>query len=79
MDRSLIERLLADTEQRIADNERHISTQCDVIAALERAGLGNSETAETAREILQSMQRVLSARLRARKLLRVQLRRAPST
>jgi hypothetical protein len=79
MDTSLIERSLADIEQRIADNERHISTQCDVIDALESVGRGNSETAETAREILQSMHRALSARLRARRLLRAQLRRAAST
>ena len=76
MDPSPIERWLADTEQRIAENERHISAQLEIIAGLENAGRGNSETAETAREILQSMQRALRARLRARRLLHVQLRRA---
>lgn len=68
----LTEKLLADAERHIAETERHIATQRDIIARLESSGLGNSETANNAREILRAMEASLrrhvdeQGRLRAR-------------
>ena len=78
MDRSLLERSLAENEQLITDVERRISSQRDVVERLEQARLGNHETAQRARELLSSMELNLGRRRRERKRLHVELRRAGS-
>ena len=75
MDRSLLENSLAEIEQLIADSERQVSAQQNLISKLEQAGHGNHETAHNAHEILRSMESTLGRRLRERRRLRVELRR----
>ena len=54
--REVFERQLALTERRIGELEHHIACQRSVIASLESAGRGSSETAEIARDVLRTME-----------------------
>ena len=55
--RELLEKHLAMAERHISEGEQHISHQREIIARLERAGLGGSVTANIARELLASLER----------------------
>jgi hypothetical protein len=72
----LIERLLVSTERHIADGERHIAQQHEIIDRLEGTGLGSCATASMARDLLQQMETSLDRRLLERERLRDCLKRA---
>ena len=66
----LIERLLVSTERHIADGERHIAHQYEIIDRLEVTGLGSCATASLARDLLQQMETTLDGYLIERERLR---------
>lgn len=72
----LIERLLVSTERHIADGERHIAQQHQIIDRLEGTGLGTCATAGMARDLLQQMETSLDQYLVERERLRDYLKRA---
>ena len=57
MDRELLKKHLALAERHIREGEQQISWQREIIARLERAGLGGLVTANIARELLASLER----------------------
>ena len=59
MDRALLQRHLAMAEYHVVLGEQHVLRQHEIIARLERAGCGQSETANTARELLHQMEHAL--------------------
>jgi septation ring formation regulator EzrA len=65
----LAEKLLADAERHIAETERNIALTRNNIAQLEKALLGKSETADSARETLRSMEMSLQRRIAERRRL----------
>ena len=75
MDRNDLAELLADAEQRISELERHVARQRDVLAALEAAGRGTSETTTIARDLLATMERNLRNEKAERMRLLGRLRR----
>ena len=74
MDRDLLGRRLAVTERRVGQLKGHVDSQRGVIDALEAAGLGKTETAEIARELLGTMEQNLRREIAHRKWLHSQLR-----
>jgi hypothetical protein len=75
MEPDLLERQLALVERQIARGEQHATIRRDVLTYLEAAGLGSSETAEFARDLLRTTENNLRARIAERKRLRAQLQR----
>jgi len=71
--REVFERQLALTERRISELEHHIARQRGVIASLESAGRGGSETAEIARDLLRTMEFNVRRELGDRRRLRAAL------
>lgn len=76
MDADLLEHRLALVERQIVDAERHMTLRRDNLTRLEIDGLAASETAEIARERLQSMEGSLRRYTAERKQLQAQLRRS---
>jgi len=74
MEPDLLQRQLAlvETPDR---GEQHASIRRDVLTYLEGVGLGASETAEFARDLLRLTEDNLRARMAERKWLQAQLRR----
>jgi hypothetical protein len=60
---------LAKTERHVIEGERYITRQREIIAELERAGCGKSDTAAIARQLLQSMEYGQNVTLNERKLI----------
>ena len=56
MNRTVLINQLGQAERHIRDGERHILRQRQIIDELERRGHGQSQTANTARDILQSFE-----------------------
>jgi hypothetical protein len=54
--RTMLEQHLAVAERHIVDGREHVLHQHQIIARLESRGLGNSQTADTARQLLHSFQ-----------------------
>lgn len=75
MGHDVLETRLAINEQRKRRLEQHIARQRTVIAALEAAQRGNSETAENLRELLRIMERNLRLETIEHRQLRGQLLR----
>ena len=74
--REVFERQLALAERRISELEHHIARQRSVIASLEAAGRGSSETVEIARDLLRTMEFNLRREIGDRTRLRAVLGRA---
>ena len=74
MERDILERWLARTERRIGELQQYAEGHRSVVAHLEAAGRGNSETAEVARDLLRTTERNLKGEIAGRKWLRLQLR-----
>jgi nicotinic acid mononucleotide adenylyltransferase len=66
---------LALIAQRIAELELHIARQRKIVAVLEEANRGSSETAETVREAVRIMERNLECEIRDRKRTRARMRK----
>lgn len=75
--REIFERQLAVTERRLGELEHHVARQRNVIAALEAAGRGHSETAEIARDLLRNMEFNVRRELGERARLRAWLGLSP--
>jgi len=75
MDRTVLLATLETANRHIAEGERHIERQREIVARLEQQGRGASRTATVARELLHSMQRVQRAHLSHRDQLRAELAR----
>jgi hypothetical protein len=73
MDRAALLELLAEADRHLAETEQHTSHQREIIADLEHMGRGGSETAQTARELLNSMERARRARMAYRDGLQLML------
>jgi hypothetical protein len=71
---ALLETLDA-ANRHIAEGEKHIERQREIVAGLERRGRGASDTAKIARELLHSMERVQRAHLSHRHQLKAELDR----
>ena len=71
--REIFERQLALTERRIGELKQQVARQRSVIASLESAGRGGSETAEIARDVLRTMELNVRRELADRTRLRVVL------
>ena len=71
----MLERRLARAEQRMSELERHVTQQRHVLAWLDAAGRGDSETAVIARELLGTMEHNLRRETAERRRLRRQLPR----
>ena len=71
--REIFERQLALTERRIGELKQQVARQRSVIASLESAGRGSSETAEIARDVLRTMELNVRRELADRTRLRVVL------
>ena len=61
MDRTVLLATLETANRHIAEGERHIERQREIVARLEQQGRGASRTATVARELLHSMERVQRA------------------
>ena len=74
MNRATLLAHLAQVERRVRDGERHLSRQREIVDELERHGRRGSQTAKTAREILDTFEMAQSAHLndRAHLLLALQ-------
>jgi hypothetical protein len=70
MDRAMLMRHLALAERHITEGREHVVRQHDIIARLEAAGLGSSQTADIARLLLSSMQDSLAQHISDRDRLR---------
>jgi len=68
------DRHLALVERRIVELKAHIERQRRVIADLECARRGNSEIAEIARELLQTLERNLHLQIRDKRWVSGQMR-----
>ena len=73
MDRTVLLATLETANRHIAEGERHIERQREIVARLEQQGRGASRTATVARELLHSMQRVQRAHLSHRDQLKAEL------
>ena len=72
----LLEQQLARVERQITKGELHATLQRDILSRLEAEGLGASETAEIARDLLCLTEHRLRAHTAERKRLQAQLRRS---
>ena len=61
MDRAMLLDHLAKVERHIAEGERHIFCQREIVDELERHGHGGSQTTKFAREILASFETAQAA------------------
>jgi hypothetical protein len=61
MDRAALLATLETANRHIAEGERHIEQQREIVARLEQRGRGASHTATIARQLLLSMERVQRA------------------
>jgi len=69
MDRELLEKCLAETEQRVAQAERHVANQLEFVARLERDGLDPSQ----AMQLLQHFREMQALHIADRERLRKEL------
>jgi hypothetical protein len=72
----MFERHLVLTERRIVELELNVERQRTVVAGLEAAGRGGTESAEIARDLLSAMERNLGYHVADRKRIGVLLRAA---
>src|SRR5215813_11763342 len=61
MHRTALLATLETANRHVADGERHIERQREIVARLEERGRGTSHTATIARELLHSMERIQRA------------------
>lgn len=75
MDRAALLATLETANRHIADGERHVEQQREILTRLEERGRGASHTATIAREVLASMQRIQRAHLSHRDQVRAEIAR----
>jgi hypothetical protein len=75
MHRAALLATLETANRHIAEGQRHIEQQREIVARLEQRGRGSSHTATVARELLRSMERIQRSHLGHRDQLRAELAR----
>jgi len=75
MHRTALLATLETANRHVADGERHIERQREIVARLEERGRGTSHTATIARELLHSMERIQRAHLSHREQIKAELAR----
>ena len=75
MDRTVLLATLETANRHIAEGERHIERQREIVARFDQRGRGASHTATVARELSHSMERVQCAHLSHRGQLKAELSR----
>ena len=63
MNRTTLQVRLATAERHVAQSREHLEHQHEIIARLEHAGCGQSETANVARDLLHQMERQLDGHM----------------
>ena len=71
----MVERHVASAEQHIVDGELHVVRQREIVGRLEAVGLGGSQTARIARDLLRQMEANLKSSVTERNRLRTMLRK----
>lgn len=75
MNRKRLQVRLATAERHVAQGREHLEYQHEIIARLESAGCGQSETANIARDLLHQMERQLDGHMAESDWLREQLQK----
>lgn len=73
MDRAALLAVLETANRHIAEGNRHIERQREIVTRLEQHGRGTLQTATVARELLLSMERIQRAHLSHREQVRAEL------